>query len=51
MYIRAERWAVEGIGIENTQIEDATSWPEYCGLCNSVVCPLLVTESLGSVRL
>ncbi|MFQ6106147.1 MAG: tetraether lipid synthase Tes [Thermoplasmata archaeon] len=34
LYLRAEKWAVDGIGVENPQIEDAPSCPEYCGLCN-----------------
>ncbi|MFQ5906919.1 MAG: radical SAM protein, partial [bacterium] len=34
LYLKAEKWAVDGIGIVNPQIEDAPSCPEYCGLCN-----------------
>lgn len=34
MYLKAEKWAVDGIGVENPKIKDAPSCPEYCGLCN-----------------
>ncbi len=34
MYREAERWAVDGVGVENPTIEDANSCPDNCGLCN-----------------
>ncbi len=33
-YRRVERWAYDGVGVENPEITDATSCPESCGLCN-----------------
>jgi uncharacterized radical SAM superfamily Fe-S cluster-containing enzyme len=34
MYLRAEEWAFDGVGIENPKIKDATDCPNQCGLCN-----------------
>ncbi|MFO7792280.1 MAG: radical SAM protein [Candidatus Saliniplasma sp.] len=34
MYLKAEKWAFDGTGIDNPKITDATSCPENCGLCN-----------------
>ena len=34
MYLKMERFARDGIGVENAAIKDATSCPEDCGLCN-----------------
>src|SRR5438034_458186 len=34
MYLRAENWAFDGVGLENPQIVDAKVCPYECGLCN-----------------
>jgi len=34
MYLKAEKWAFDGTGIDNPKITDATSCPDNCGLCN-----------------
>ena len=34
LYLKAEKWAFDGVGIENPQIIDATTCPLECGLCN-----------------
>ena len=34
MYLKAERWAFDGVGIENPQVTNATTCPLDCGLCN-----------------
>ncbi len=34
LYMKAERWAFDGVGIENPQVTDATTCPTDCGLCN-----------------
>ncbi len=34
MYLRAEEWAFDGIGVENPAITDAKTCPDNCGLCN-----------------
>ncbi len=34
LYLKAEKWAFEGVGIENPQITNATTCPSDCGLCN-----------------
>ncbi len=34
MYLQAEKWAYDGIGVTNPAITDATVCPEQCGLCN-----------------
>ncbi len=34
LYLRAEKWAFDGIGVENPAIEGATTCPDNCGLCN-----------------
>ena len=34
IYLRAERWAFDGVGIQNPQVADATTCPTDCGLCN-----------------
>ena len=34
MYLRAEEWAFDGVGIQNPKIKDATECPNQCGLCN-----------------
>jgi len=34
MYLKAESWAFDGVGIENPQIKDAKVCPYECGLCN-----------------
>ena len=34
MYLRSERWAFDGIGVESPAIKDATTCPDNCGLCN-----------------
>jgi uncharacterized radical SAM superfamily Fe-S cluster-containing enzyme len=34
MYLKAENWAFDGVGIANPQIVDAKVCPYECGLCN-----------------
>jgi uncharacterized radical SAM superfamily Fe-S cluster-containing enzyme len=34
LYLKAESWAYDGVGIANPQIADATVCPYECGLCN-----------------
>jgi hypothetical protein len=34
MYLKAESWAFDGVGIQNPAITDATVCPYECGLCN-----------------
>src|SRR2546430_187953 len=34
MYLRAENWAFDGVGLQNPQIVDAKVCPYECGLCN-----------------
>ena len=34
LYLKAERFAYDGIGVENPKIKDAKVCPEACGLCN-----------------
>jgi hypothetical protein len=34
LYLKAERWAFDGVGIENPQVTSATTCPTDCGLCN-----------------
>jgi len=34
MYLRAEEWAFDGIGVENPKYTDVKQCPEKCGLCN-----------------
>ncbi len=34
MYLKAESWAFDGVGIQNPAITDATICPYECGLCN-----------------
>src|SRR3972149_5472323 len=34
MYLKAENWALDGVGLENPQIVDAKVCPYECGLCN-----------------
>jgi len=34
MYLRAERWAKDGVGVQNPLVTDATTCPFDCGLCN-----------------
>jgi len=34
LYLKAEKFAMDGIGVENPAITDATSCPDQCGLCN-----------------
>jgi uncharacterized radical SAM superfamily Fe-S cluster-containing enzyme len=34
MYLMAEKYAHDGVGLMNPQITDATQCPEQCGLCN-----------------
>ncbi len=34
LYLKAEKFAYDGIGVDNPKIEDATSCPDNCGLCN-----------------
>src|SRR5438046_655283 len=34
MYLRAENWAFDGVGLETPQIVDAKVCPYECGLCN-----------------
>ncbi len=34
MYLRAENWAFDGVGLENPAIVDAKVCPYECGLCN-----------------
>jgi uncharacterized radical SAM superfamily Fe-S cluster-containing enzyme len=34
MYLRAEKWAKDGVGVENPLVTDATVCPRDCGLCN-----------------
>jgi len=34
MYLKAENWAFDGVGLENPQIVDAKVCPYECGLCN-----------------
>lgn len=34
MFLNAEKWALDGVGVENPQIPNAKSCPEACGLCN-----------------
>lgn len=34
LYLEAEKHAYDGVGVENPKIEDASSCPDNCGLCN-----------------
>lgn len=34
MYLKAEKWAFDGKGVENPKITGAASCPDNCGLCN-----------------
>ena len=34
LYLKAENWAFDGVGLENPQIVDAKVCPYECGLCN-----------------
>lgn len=34
MYLKAERFAYDGVGVSNPMITNATSCPDNCGLCN-----------------
>jgi uncharacterized radical SAM superfamily Fe-S cluster-containing enzyme len=34
MYLKAERWAYDGKGVDNPKITDATVCPYECGLCD-----------------
>jgi hypothetical protein len=34
MYLRMERWAYDGVGVENPKIRKARECPADCGLCN-----------------
>lgn len=34
MYLEAEKWAVDGVGVKNPAITDAKECPFDCGLCN-----------------
>ena len=34
MYLRAEKFAYDGIGVSNAMIKDAKTCPDNCGLCN-----------------
>src|SRR4030043_309570 len=34
MYLRAEKWAKDGVGVQNPLVTDATVCPRDCGLCN-----------------
>ncbi len=34
LFLRAEKYAYEGVGIENPLIKDAKTCPDNCGLCN-----------------
>ncbi|MEW5759555.1 MAG: radical SAM protein, partial [Candidatus Thermoplasmatota archaeon] len=34
MYLKAEKYASDGIGVENPKIKDAKLCPQDCGLCN-----------------
>jgi len=34
MYLDAEKWAYDGVGVEDPAIKNAESCPENCGLCN-----------------
>jgi len=34
LYLKAEKWAFDGVGIENPQVTNATTCPTDCGLCN-----------------
>ncbi len=34
LYLKAERFAYDGTGVDNPKIEDASSCPDNCGLCN-----------------
>ncbi len=34
MYLKAERWAYDGVGIDNPTITGASTCPDNCGLCN-----------------
>ncbi len=34
MYKKAEKWAVDGVGVDNPSFEGNTSCPDSCGLCD-----------------
>lgn len=34
MYLKAEKWAYDGTGVDNPKVTEAKSCPENCGLCN-----------------
>ncbi len=34
MYREAEKWAVDGVGVDNPAIEGSTRCPDSCGLCD-----------------
>ncbi len=34
LYLKAEKWAFDGVGVDNPAITDANSCPDNCGLCN-----------------
>ncbi len=34
LFLRVEKWAFDGIGVENPAIDGATTCPDNCGLCN-----------------
>ncbi len=34
LYLKAEKFAYDGIGVDNPKIKDATTCPDNCGLCN-----------------